>query len=211
MQNRLPAIIGGIVSLLITGICCLSGIGLYFYQTFAARALMEAPTFQPSPTLPPPSGIPSTDPLAVLPSASASTTLRLGSGASNYGVGPVSPGANPPPVSIVSGATQTSSVDFSTLGIQPVNPGSCRGYGTAQPDYILDVTSPVALVNLVVTSDGDPTLVIHHAGRFWCSDDDGDGLNPLVQLTTVEPGQYDVWVGSYSGTQNINTTLTITQ
>lgn len=174
---------------------------------------MEPPTFQQSPPiLPPPSGIPPTDPLAYAPpSATATTTLRLGSGASNYGVGPVSPGANPPAVAIVSGATQASSVDFSSLGIQPVNPGSCRGYGTAQPDYILDVTSPVALMNLVVTSDGDPTLVIHHAGRFWCSDDDGDGLNPLVQLTTVEPGQYDVWVGSYSATQNVNTTLTITQ
>jgi hypothetical protein len=30
-------------------------------------------------------------------------------------------------------------------------------------------------------------------------------------MTNVEPGQYDVWVGSYSATQNVSVTFTTTQ
>lgn len=209
MQNRLPAIIGGIVSLLITGVCCLSGIGLYFYQAFAARAAVEPPAFVQ--TSPPSVNVP---PIGTPPSfntPAVAVPLITNQRSSNYGSAVVTPGVNPTPVAIVSGATQASSVGFGTLGLQAVNSGACRGYGTAQPDYIVDVASPLSTMNLVVASDGDPTLVVHHAGRYWCSDDDGDAMNPLLQLTGVEAGQYDVWVGSYSATQNINTTLSITQ
>lgn len=204
MQNRLPAIIGGVVSLLFTGLCCLSGVGLMVYQT-TVRTAAPPPSFQQQTPYVPPTITP---PTVTTPTV---TSLITNQRSSNYGSVVITPGANPAPVAIVSGATATSSVGFGTLGLQPVNSGSCRGYGTAQPDYILDVAAPLSAMNLVVASGGDPTLVVHHAGRYWCSDDDGDAMNPLLQLTGVEAGQYDVWVGSYSSTQNINTTLSITQ
>ena len=203
MQNRLPAIIGGIVSLLITGVCCLSGIGVAVYRQMQPQPVSG---FQSTPYIPPPSLPPSTG-----NTPSGSGALATGQRSSNYGSVVITQGATPPPVAIISGVSPTSSVGFGTLGLQSVNSGACRGYGTAQPDYILDVSSSLATMNLVVASEGDPTLVVHHAGRYWCSDDDGDGMNPLLQLTGVEAGQYDVWVGSYSATENINTTLSITQ
>lgn len=174
------------------------------YQQYAVRAVQP---FQPStpsgpsPTIPIPSiGAP---PVTV-------SQLITGQRSSNYGNGVVSQGVNPAPIAILSGASQSSSVAFGELGLQSQNNGSCRGHGTAQPDYILDVQSTLERMNLIVTSDGDPTLVLHHAGRYWCSDDEG-GLNPALHLSNVEAGQYDVWVGSYSASQNIQTTLTVTQ
>lgn len=205
MQDRLPAIIGGVVGLLIMGTCCLSGVGIVAYGAFATRSQVSPST---QPYEPPP---PSIAPPSSVPSGPAVTQLITGQRSSNYGNAVLSQGVNPAPVAIVSGATSTSSVSFSELGLRAANSGSCRGYGTAQPDYILDVQATLATLNLNVTSDGDPTLVIHHAGQYWCSDDDGDGLNPAIQLTNAEAGQYDVWVGSYSASQNINTSLVITQ
>jgi hypothetical protein len=209
VQNRLPAIIGGVVSLLFTGLCCLSGIGIMAFQRYQAQSRVQ----QFNEPYPPPSTPPSTPPFAPPsgPAPVAVTQLITGQRSSNYGNAVLSQGVNPAPVAIVSGATSTSSVSFSELGLRAANSGSCRGYGTAQPDYILDVQATLATLNLNVTSDGDPTLVVHHAGQYWCSDDDGDGLNPAIQLTNVEAGQYDVWVGSYSASQNINTSLVITQ
>lgn len=206
-NNNLPAIIGGVVALLITGMCCLSGIGLAGYQYYRTQQAVQdfTPQYQPPqyqpPDIAPPSGMPPV----------AQTQLITGQRSSNYGNAVISQGVNPAGVAIVSGATSTSSVAFGDLGLRANNGGSCRGYGTAQPDYILDVQATLATLNLTVTSDGDPTLVIHHAGQYWCSDDDGDGLNPAIQMTNVEAGQYDVWVGSYSASQNINTTLNVTQ
>jgi hypothetical protein len=43
-----------------------------------------------------------------------------------------------------------------------------------------------------------------------CNDDYG-GLNPMVEINNPQPGQYDIWVGSYTSGQYVGGTLKITE
>jgi hypothetical protein len=211
MKNP-AAILSAVAGLLLTSLCCLAGIGAALYSTFLVPRAAPPPGFasaQPSTAAPG-----STPSLGTTGGGgSAAPSLLLGQAQSNYGSASVSPGVDVGPMAIVSGVTRTSSVAFDGLGITPMDTGLCRGYGTAQPDIIVNVTAAVPALNFVVQANdgGDTTLLIHHAGRYWCSDDEGGALNPLVNMTNVEPGQYDVWVGSYSATQNVSVTFTTTQ
>lgn len=214
MKNPI-AIVTGIISLLLTGLCCVGGIGFGVYRAYQARQAAMVPPGMPTmpPGVPPVGGPTGTPPIGAPVAAGNVGGLLLGQTQSNYGNVAITPGVDAPPVGIVSGATATDSIGFSELTLNPVNNGACRGYGTAHPDYIFTVGAPLPLLNVAATATagGDTTLVIHSQGRFWCSDDDGGNLNPLVQLQGVAPGQYDVWVGSYAAGQNVQTTLTLAQ
>jgi serine protease Do len=53
-------------------------------------------------------------------------------------------------------------------------------------------------LRLFFVSIGDTTLIVRAPdGSLLCSDDDGLLLNGAVEITSPEPGEYDVWVGSY--------------
>jgi len=67
------------------------------------------------------------------------------------------------------------------------------------PNHILNVSPGTAQVSIGASSNVDTTLMVQTPdGRILCDDDGGPvGMNPLLQFAAV-PGQYRVWVGSYS-------------
>lgn len=142
------------------------------------------------------------------------TPLIIGGSQANFGGAQLSTGFLPDPhqVQIVSGATPDNAVDINQLSLAPANSGACRGYATHQPDYIVQVQNPGQLLRFFVNAPGDTTLVINDgAGRWWCSDDDGGNLNPLIDIANPPAGQYDIWVGSYQAGANIQGVLSVSE
>lgn len=132
--------------------------------------------------------------------------LRLGGAAANFGVFGLVGGFMPDPATYQ--VTSGGNIDASTLGLAP----NCRGYVTAQPDVIVRYTSPRSWLRFYVRGAGDTTLVINDgSGRWWCSDDEGGNLNPMIDMTRPSGGQYDVWVGSYRSGEQIRGALFVTE
>ncbi len=142
--------------------------------------------------------------------------LIIGGAQSNFGSVQLDTGFLPDPhqVSLVSGPSDATgdSVDISSAGITPSNSGTCTGYATHAPDYIVNVGSPGQLLRFYASAGGDTTLVINDgAGHWWCSDDDGGNLNPLIDIANPPAGQYDIWVGSYQAGANIQAVLSVSE
>jgi len=74
----------------------------------------------------------------------------------------------------------------------------CQGYAAAAPDIRINFTGgSFSEINFSVDSNTDTTLIVNDPnGNWWCNDDGGDGLDPLIELTPIS-GQYDIWVGTY--------------
>ena len=110
----------------------------------------------------------------------------------NYGNVRLAPGFSPDPHLVVVQAG--GSIDVSgTLK-------NCSGFITSAPDLRLFWDGNGSL-NLKVSaiSNADTTLVINGpTGSWYCDDDSGEGANPSVALPSVS-GQYDIWVGTFSG------------
>ena len=83
----------------------------------------------------------------------------------------------------------------------------CRGHIAATPDHIITVTSPMMLT-FDVTAPGDTTLVITGPTGVLCDDDGGPGFNPRISAP-LQPGSYQIFVGSYSRRQNYHYTMSI--
>lgn len=144
----------------------------------------------------------------------AQTQLIVGQSQSNYGAYQIATGFLPDPVqiSLVSGGAGGNRVQVSSEPISPVNSGNCRGEVTMQPDVIVNVTQPGQFLRFFTMAQGDTTLVINDGrGNWWCSDDDGGNLNAMIDMANPVPGQYDVWVGSYSSGTNLQAVLGITE
>ncbi len=73
---------------------------------------------------------------------------------------------------------------------------SCRGHITAMPSHTINVLSPMMLT-FDVTASGDTTLTIIGPAGTLCDDDGGAGSNPRI-MRPLNPGTYQVYVGSYS-------------
>ncbi len=76
----------------------------------------------------------------------------------------------------------------------------CRGYIAAQPNVILNTTSPFANLRIIVNSNADTTLVVQRADGTFACNDDTEGLNPHVS-GPLGLGQHRVWIGTYSSSQ----------
>ena len=140
--------------------------------------------------------------------------LIIGQSQSNFGSAVLDTGFLPDPhsVPVVSGAVGADSVDIAAAGITPSNSGLCRGFATMHPDYIVQVNNPGQFLRFFVNAPGDTTLVINDgAGHWWCSDDDGGNLNPLIEMNAPVAGQYDIWVGSYQAGANIQGVLGVSE
>lgn len=126
-------------------------------------------------------------------------------GASSLGIGTVSAQVVSPQAPPSFGQAALSGNQRVTLrgtagggvSLSSVN-GSCRGYAQPNPSHVLTVAPGVQMVRLAGTSNTDTTLMVQMPdGRLICDDDGGEGLNPLVEVPAV-PGQWRIWVGSYS-------------
>lgn len=94
---------------------------------------------------------------------------------------------NPFVTTIVSGGTESLATGAGT---------GCTGFGTSAPDYLFEIQDSYNALRVMFLSEGDTTLaVLSPDGNFYCNDD-GIGLNPVVNLTNPVTGVWTVWVGS---------------
>ncbi len=117
---------------------------------------------------------------------------------------------DPHVVEIVSGATEDAFVDVASLQLGE----NCLGYATPSPDYkVLWSGESQGFRAFFYSPDGgDTTLIINQPDGSWlCSDDSFNTLNPTIDILNPQEGQYDIWVGSYTATQNIPGYLVVTE
>jgi hypothetical protein len=88
--------------------------------------------------------------------------------------------------------------------------GSCRGYLSSQPSYLLNLTSDHPFLRIFVTSAKDTTMVVRRPDdTFVCSDDAYNTPHPSVE-GPFPAGVYQVWVGGYSPGSERPFQLTVT-
>jgi hypothetical protein len=142
--------------------------------------------------------------LSVEPATAQS--LQVGGSDSNYGSTRLAAGFTPDPhqVTVTSGGS---------LDVSAMNLGSgCVGYATNKPDFILHVSGNSSMLRFYNIGSGDTGLVINDAsGRWHCNDDSYDSTDPTVTIHNAPQGQYDIWVTSYQSSENLSSTLHITE
>jgi len=116
------------------------------------------------------------------------------SDAQNFGTVSLATGFMPDP-RMLSG-TSGGGMSASAMG------GSCRGWITPQPDHHMFLNNPFGFLRVFVRSSGDTTLIIRGPMPSMATrcNDDRFGFNPAVEGAWA-PGQYHIWIGSYSSGQ----------
>jgi hypothetical protein len=90
----------------------------------------------------------------------------------------------------------------------------CTGYVSSAPDFRLHLSNPSESLQLLFIADDstkDATLLVKIPGGGWiCNDDiNDDDMNPLIFIDDPQPGQYDVWCGSFAQGQYIDGRLIV--
>lgn len=114
----------------------------------------------------------------------------------------VGPGFAPDPMVLsgsAGGPSQASSLD-----------PTCRGYVGIIPSHTLQVSGAMPMLRIMARSDEDTTLVVRRPDGTYACNDDSDGLNPAVDLANVQPGAYNVFVGTYSSGRSATYQLGLT-
>lgn len=75
----------------------------------------------------------------------------------------------------------------------------CAGTIAEAPDVRLNYTAGSFPLYLFATSRADVTLVVNLPDGSWICNDDFIGTDPGIVLTRPASGQYDIWVGVFSG------------
>lgn len=90
--------------------------------------------------------------------------------------------------------------------------GMCNGFIATEPDFALNYTSGDWPLRVYVQSDADTTLLMRTpSGEILCNDD-FDGLNPSLALSSPDSGIYEVFIGTYDPAGgNPNATLAVTE
>lgn len=95
------------------------------------------------------------------------------------------------------------------MGERTVQHGTCAGFVTTDPNYVLRVRDPMR-VRLVVRSHHNATLVLQdQAGHYHCADDTV-GMHPILE-PQLAAGSYAVWIGSARRGDGARYTLGVTQ
>ncbi len=98
------------------------------------------------------------------------------------------------------------SIDASGIG------SPCTGNVANAPDVRLVYNSGSSPLIISVSADSDTTLVVNAPDGLWyCDDDTGEGVNPSVRFNKPMAGRYEIWVGTYGGTDYRPATLHISE
>ncbi|MBN2470620.1 MAG: peptidase S1 [Anaerolineae bacterium] len=122
-----------------------------------------------------------------------------------YGSTALSAGFSPDPyrVQVVAGG----GVDAAAVIGSP-----CMGFAASAPDYRLFYTTGQYRLRFFASSSGDTTLIINAPdGRWYCDDDSGGNLNPLLDFSSPLSGQYDIWIGAFQTGAGQSANLVITE
>jgi hypothetical protein len=90
--------------------------------------------------------------------------------------------------------------------------GACTGFVSGAPDVRVNyrTASTVPLI-FSVQAEGDTTLAIYGPDGRWYCNDDAEGLNPRVQFNSPNTGNYQVWIGTFGGREQIPARLFISE
>lgn len=84
------------------------------------------------------------------------------------------------------------------VSLSSVN-SSCRGYASEAPSHVVMAQGGIRFLAIMVNASYDSTLFVQTPdGQIYCNDDT-DGLQPRVEISSG-PGPIRIWVGSYSST-----------
>ena len=122
----------------------------------------------------------------------------------SYGTVNLSSGFEPDPhrISVSSGGK----TDASGLG------SPCTGMIANSPDIRLVYSNGSLPLIISANSDSDTTLVVNAPDGLWyCDDDTGEGVNPSVRFNKPMSGRYEIWVGTYEGTDYRSATVDISE
>ena len=76
----------------------------------------------------------------------------------------------------------------------------CAGNIANAPDIRVVYSSGSLPLIISANSEFDVTLVVNAPdGAWYCDDDSGEGVNPSVRFNKPMSGRYEIWVGTYSG------------
>lgn len=132
-----------------------------------------------------------------LPSAGATGIPVNFSAAPLYGTLNLNAGFMPDPaVMAVTAGGGTPAYD---TNIRTASGGNCYGsINTSAPDVRVQYSGG-SFLRFYVQSSTDTTLLINAPDGTWHCVDDSVGLNPMIDFAGGPAGQYDVFVGTYSG------------
>jgi len=88
----------------------------------------------------------------------------------------------------------------------------CRGFIATNPDVRIVYSAGNFPLSIWAESSGDTTLVINAPdGNWYCDDDSGGNLNPAIRFNRPMSGRYEVWVGTYGSTSNIQARVWVSE
>ena len=126
-----------------------------------------------------------------LAAAVPSSAQNVG-GDPSYGTINLNAGFTPDPYQV--NVSSGGNTDASNLG------SPCTGNIANAPDIRVVYTGGSFPLIISANSEYDTTLVVNAPDGLWyCDDDSGEGVNPSVRFNKPMSGRYEIWVGTYSG------------
>lgn len=71
------------------------------------------------------------------------------------------------------------------------------GFVSEQPQFAVQLPESSSGLSITAISELDSTLLVHTPSGEWLFNDDTDGRNPAIELSSTEAGKYLIWVGSF--------------
>jgi hypothetical protein len=88
---------------------------------------------------------------------------------------------------------------------------NCAGNVASAPDLSLYYTAGNYNLYIYVQSNSDTTLLVNGPSGEWYGSDDVMGANPMLVFGKPASGRYDIWVGTYSSGDLVDSTLFISE
>lgn len=88
----------------------------------------------------------------------------------------------------------------------------CSGFIANNPDVRVVYSAGSYPLSIWAESSGDTTLVINAPdGNWYCDDDSGGNLNPVVRFARPMSGRYEIWVGTFGSNANIRSRVWVSE
>lgn len=130
----------------------------------------------------------------------------------NFGTLRLAPGFSPNQGQ-VQGRTGGRTSLPATVAERDRNGEICLGYGSAAPDYILELDGNFEQLHLQVNSGGnDTTLLVRGPSGVLCGDDIArNNPDDEIRADGWRSGEYEVWVGTSNPGERFNYTLVVSE
>lgn len=123
-----------------------------------------------------------------------------------YGSVSLAEGFTPDPyvINLLAGGELDADSSLSGYSLGWAGDQRCRGNIAYAPDFRLYYEAGGFLPLIIRAAAAfDTTLVVNAPdGTWYCDDDSGEGVQAMLQWDQPLSGQYDIWVGAYSSSNN---------